>query len=269
MLRFAFWNICKNGLEDKLVSLVNERQIDVLILAESQLDRNVFLNKLNLGTAGFSSPTVNCRKIQLFTRFDASFVEPRLDEARYSFQRIKLPGRQDFLLVMVHLPSKLNYAAKSQHTSCRKLARLIREEEEMVGHRRTVVVGDFNVNPFEDGFVETEGMHAVMSKSVAAKLSRQVEGANYPFFYNPMWRHFGSHTNARPAGTYYLSKAEHLVYFWNMFDQVLVRPELLNGFSDEELQIVTDIGGVALLRRDGTIDTSHSDHLPITFSIQF
>jgi len=98
------------------------------------------------------------------------------------------------------------------------------------------------MNPFEDGIVGTIGLHAVMSQSIAMGNSRTVQGVDYPFFYNPMWGHFGDR-NAGPDGTYYRSSAEHVNYFWNIFDQVLIRPELIDVFAKDELQILDHDGG--------------------------
>ena len=37
-------------------------------------------------------------------------------------------------------------------------------------------------------------------------------------------------TEAEIGGTFYYENAEPVCYFWNMYDQVLLRPELLEGF---------------------------------------
>lgn len=59
-------------------------------------------------------------------------------------------------------------------------------------------------------------------------------------------------------------------YFWNTFDQVLIRPELMNGFEHHNLRIVTKAGGRTLVRPDGRPDaTNFSDHLPIVFELEF
>ena len=55
-----------------------------------------------------------------------------------------------------------------------------------------------------------------------------------------------------------------------MFDQVLIRPELINGFEPAKLRIVTAIGGSPLVEQDGRPDSgNYSDHLPIVFELEF
>ena len=44
------------------------------------------------------------------------------------------------------------------------------------------------------------------------------------FFYNPMWGHFGDALDG-PPGSYYDARSEAVAYFWNVFDQVLIRTQ--------------------------------------------
>jgi hypothetical protein len=134
---------------------------------------------------------------------------------------------------------------------------------------RTLLVGDFNMNPFEPGLVAAAGLNAVMSRQVAARTTRTVQGREYRFFYNPMWGCFGdgrSHT----AGSYFYDSGEHVNYFWNVFDQVLIQPELAIDFSNDQLKILTSSGGRSLVRQDGRPDDENSsDHLPLVFELTF
>ena len=103
------------------------------------------------------------------------------------------------------------------------------------------------MNPFEPGVVAAGGLHAVMSREVASRQSRTVQGRDYRFFYNPMWNHFGD-ANSPTAGSYFYNASEHVSYFWNLFDQVLIRPELAAPFDPDSLSIVTSAGSRSLVR---------------------
>jgi len=68
------------------------------------------------------------------------------------------------------------------------------------------------------------------------------------------------------SGTHYYSPAKPINYHWNLFDQVIMRPGLIDYFDDGYLDIVTEIKGTSLLTEAGLIDARHfSDHLPIKF----
>ena len=52
-----------------------------------------------------------------------------------------------------------------------------------------------------------------------------------------------------------------------MFDQVLVRPDLLSGFDEKKTKIITKTNFCSLLTKTGIPNKSAiSDHLPIFFS---
>ena len=93
------------------------------------------------------------------------------------------------------------------------------------------------MNPFEAGMVGARGgLNAVPSRSIAARKTRTVQAREVPFFYNPMWNYLGD--RAETGGTFYFENAEPVCYFWNMYDQVLLRPELLKGFEPEQVRIL-------------------------------
>jgi hypothetical protein len=123
------------------------------------------------------------------------------------------------------------------------------------------------VNPFEPGVVSAYGLHGVMSRSTAKRQQRVIQGKPYSFFYNPMWSLFGDHAGG-PPGTYYYDSSDFNELFWHMFDQVLIRPDILDRFRNESLQIVTSDGCASLLGDSGRPDGNvGSDHLPLLFSL--
>jgi hypothetical protein len=104
-----------------------------------------------------------------------------------------------------------------------------------------VLVGDLNMDPFEEGVVKANGLHAVMTRRLAGRQTRTVQGRVYPLFYNPMWGLYGD-SSAGPPGTYFYEPSGHVGYFWHLFDQVLLRPDLLRFFRNESLCILTEDG---------------------------
>ena len=113
--------------------------------------------------------------------------------------------------------------------------------------------------------VGAPAFHGMMAKALAERGEREVAGRSYRFFYNPMWGIFGDRT-AGPAGTYYLSSAKPVNYYWNVYDQVLLRPELMD--SLEDLRILVSDGAESLLTNRGLPnDNRGSDHLPLLFRL--
>lgn len=151
---FLFWNVNRKPLAGVVADLADANQVDVIILAECETEPAIMLRALNEGRrGGFHLPPGLSKRVMIFTRFSRDFLIPTFEHDRLSIRRLALPARSELLLVAVHLPSKLHWSNESQAFECTELARLIANEEDRAGHRRTVAVGDFNMNPFEFGFI--------------------------------------------------------------------------------------------------------------------
>ena len=170
------------------------------------------------------------------------------------------------LLAAAHFVSKNNISEGEQAMLAIELAKEILRVEDTVGHERTILVGDLNMNPFEDGVTGANALHAVMTRKLAERGSRVVQGTEYRFFYNPMWGFFGDRT-AGPPGTYYHRAPNVAELFWHMLDQVLLRPALMGLLED--LAILDSIDGERLLTQPGGLPhhTAYSDHLPLAFRL--
>ncbi len=267
MLTFLFWNTNRKPLVDAIAAIAEAESVDILILAECTASPVELLNILNRKEPVFYFAPGESEEIGVFARFPRQYLSPIYESPRLSIRRVTLPAIDDFSLVALHFPSKIFWSAESQAQECTSLSNTIDEVERQVGHRRTIVVGDLNMNPFESGVVGAAGLHAVASRAVAARGTRVVQGRTYPFFYNPMWAHFADDRD-RPSGTYYYDGAEPVNYFWNNFDQVLVRPDLVAAFRSDQLRILDRAGEISLALRDGRPDRKGaSDHFPLLFTL--
>ncbi len=179
--------------------------------------------------------------VKIYSRFLPSFFELVSDVGQISFHNILLPVKKPLLLGAVHFGSKMYLSENDQALRCTILAQQIREAETRVGHSRTLLIGDFNMNPFEVGMVAANGLHAIMDREIAKKESRMIQGNKYEYFYNPLWNYFGDMTPG-PVATYYKDKSTEVNYYWHIFDQVLVRPMLINELSYDTLKIITNVG---------------------------
>ncbi len=266
MPNFLFWNVNRRDIPGFIGNLARQTRTDVLILAECRSQRSQLLEALNEEAPDYHYAWTNCDHLMFFTRFVDCLFLPLFESNRISIRRLTLPPRQPILVVAVHLPSKMGFSADSQILESTHLSRMIDEVETREGHHRTILLGDLNMNPFEPGMVAARGgLHAVMNRHIAARDTRIVQSNKYKFFYNPMWNYLGDR-----CGTFYFENAEPVCYFWNIFDQVLLRPDLLQGFATEQVRILTEVRGVSLLASDGRPDKSMaSDHLPVLLELNF
>lgn len=274
MLTFLFWNLKTKNIR-VLTNLVTHHKVDVLILAECPLLPATILKALNKLKSEYYYTPCECDKIQLYTRFRDEYVKPvkqgteTLKGNDFTFRLLALPGRDELLLTAVHFPSKLRQESIDQTIFTMKFAQVLTQAEEAATHNRTILVGDLNMNPYEDGVVTTTGLHAVPTRRIALKEMRKVKFESNLYFYNPMWSHFGENKEGH-AGTYYYSAPKTRADFWNIYDQVLVRPALLPFFRDEDVKILWQdvLGEVSLIGPNGQPNASDiSDHLPLLFQL--
>ncbi len=268
MPRILFWNTYRKGLEQEVASLCHQYDAEIVILAESAMNSVTFLSIVNTGALRiFTEPPNPSTRLRLFTSLSTASIRLVADIGGIAVRGIAPPVGQDFTLIAVHLPSKTAYKETDLAFHATRLNETIRNAEAKVGHKRTVIVGDFNMNPFEIGLVSSDGLHAVMDRRIARQNSRIVAGRQCDFFYNPMWSRMGPNIQG-PPGTYYYRDSTHVAYFWNTFDQVLIRPSLLDFLPDQTICVVSEIAGVPLLTPTGVPNKGlFSDHLPIVFDL--
>jgi exonuclease III len=268
-LNFLFWNLNKKLLVEQIYNLSVCHKIDIFLFAECVIQPEIILLELNkIKTKYHYSQRVGCDKIEIFTKFHSRYILPIKETSRMTIRRLTLPKLEEIIIVALHFPSKSYWSDEGLAIECTKISSIIREVEEDEGHSRTIVVGDLNMDPFEKGIVAASGFHGTMSRDIAAKGYRTLDGVKHQFFYNPMWNFLGD--NNETPGSYYYNNSEQINYYWGLFDQVLVRPQLLQNFNTNDIKVLASDGNQSLLNSNNIPNKNiYSDHLPILFSLEF
>lgn len=262
-LTFMFWNTRGREPVEQVVALVKERAVDVVILAEWPSSAVRLLDGLNAGgLARYFLPFNLSERLTFIVASPPGNFSSVHDDAFVAVRHFKPPIGLDIIVVALHLSSKQFLTSEEQAHLSTRTARLIDRVEQEIGHRRTIVIGDFNMNPFEAGLTSSEGFHAVMARAIAKKRDRTVLGEKRRFFYNPMWSLLGD-GSLGPPGSYYYASSSPVAYFWNIFDQVLLRPELALAYNPGDVTIVDASISQNLLSTSGIPDRRLSDHLPV------
>ncbi len=267
MLTFLFWNLNRKPLVENIVRLVALHSIDVVIVAESQLASGDFLQALASVGRFHDHSNLDCPRIQVFANFPSENTKSLHANDRCSVFSWNFRGKE-IIFATAHLPSLLGYTEKHLNSNAELFAEEIRKIELEQGHFRTIVIGDLNLNPFSSGIVSAKGLHGVSTRQRAEQQQRTIQGRLWPFLYNPMWRFFGD-GSLGPPGTFHRTDNEFECYFWHIFDQVLIRPDLLSVWKDDSLQILTGDGVVDFWKEDqrSVGGPNGSDHLPILFQL--
>jgi hypothetical protein len=195
-------------------------------------------------------------------------IVPPVANDRVDFWDVKLSKKNELLLVLVHGLDIVNNSEEARSLFFDRLRNDITEiEEKHVGHKQTVVLGDFNANPFDAIVGGIRGLHAIRVKEVGGKRKRAVMRQDYEFFCNPMWSCYKGWERS-PPGTHYFNGSDVHEVFWHMLDQVVLRPQALHMFSEKNLRVLTEAGNISLLTNRGLPDkVNFSDHLPVLFKL--
>lgn len=121
MPRFLFWNLNNKHLQHLVEQIARTNDVDVLVLAECETPIGVMLTALNSKAPDFQFAPGRCERIRVFTRFHSGFLAPLLESERYSIRRLRLPLRDELLIAMVHLPSRMHSSAAVNAASARYL----------------------------------------------------------------------------------------------------------------------------------------------------
>ncbi len=279
MASFLFWNLFGRQETNRavraarilagLTRVAAARHLDVLMFAECTLDPVDVTRALNAAGVGtYHLPPSRSERIRIFTRLhEGSFIDAFNNPVggRLTIRRVQVGPPPGILLAVLHLQDRMSWSRDAQSMEAVNLAQDIARTEDEVGHRRTVLVGDLNMNPFEPGVVGAQALNAVMAKNLVRPVERIVAGRGYRCFYNPMWGCFGDRSDG-PPGTFFLSGSDPASHFWNVYDQVLLRPDLMHSLTD--LEILDSDGSEPLVNRSRRPARSNcSDHLPLFFRL--
>lgn len=271
-LRVLFWNINRNNLYDEVKILVQLHNINLLVLIECGEHEDSILRNLQSYNSDFRSiHSIIFNKAKIFTCLNHLEIIETYGHGRYGLYDLKIENFANLLMGIVHFPSKVNWGNSDDHTGlCTSLREDVELKEIEVEHQRTFILGDFNMNPFEIGLVSANGLNNTNSKEIAYLGKRDVLGKPFKFFYNPMWNFFGEFSKGDVCGSHYFDTYKYINLHWNIYDQVLLRPELLDDFHEVHLEILSEINGRSLLKSVNSttrINKKISDHLPIKFNL--
>lgn len=258
IMKILFWNTYKNtSINQVIYEIAKEKDIDIIFLAEYQDNIQNLINALDMQPY----VTLGCDRIKVIGR--KKNVEPGTQGMRYSIQIIE----NKYILCAVHLPSQMNNGNQGRRNIViQTILKDIQDIEKRIGSKRSIILGDFNEDPYEDGCLSATNFHGLPCLNDALKNYRTIEGKKFEMFYNPMWNLLGDFNS--PPGTYYYVGSDPKCSYWHIFDQVMIRACLKDEFVKNSLEIVAKVRGKTLLNEKGQPDKEYSDHLPIIFEIQ-
>lgn len=252
----------KKDLSSYICSIAASTNADVVILLESPVSPQVILQALRQNVSqDFYYP----RASEFDLRFHCFCRDPKLDlsEAhsakRFNVRKLQI-GAHATLLALVHGPDVRNYDYARRQEFIYNMVTQLSYVKKNNNIDKLILLGDFNLNPFDEGMNLATGLNAMMTKACVKPRQRTYLEEKYDFYYNPMWGLFGD-TIEGPSGTIY-DTSNQGPYGWSMFDQVILHHSVVEHFH--AVKILTEAGATSLMNRMGRPDSTNvSDHFPI------
>lgn len=264
MPRIIFWNVNNKDLTDLVCLISASTDADAVVLNENVSSSAKTLQRLKMEVSEefYCPPAISKERFHCFCKSRALDLSEVHAGQRTSVRNFQV-GRHRLLLALVHGVDVRNYDPEARQSYAQLLAEEMRFVQSQQGTNRLVMLGDFNMNPYDRGMNLAAGLNAMMTKTCVERGQRQYVGRSYDFYYNPMWSLFGDNTDG-PAGTVY-DTSNQGPYGWSMFDQVIVNHSAVALYRD--VKIMTEAGSTSLMNSKGRPDASHaSDHFPILVS---
>lgn len=268
-MKYLLWNIYGKNLIGPLIQVIIENEIDVVALIETKkIELDTVINQLNLKGCRWKKlefcPNADIRLIVK----DEINVSIHCEEKHYNTYKIK-QNEELLLLTVVHLSSAMYKSEEARSSRAEDVSNVIRKiEEELFGENeyKSIVIGDFNLQPYSRGIIGAYGFNATMSIIKAKKVSWTVDGEKKLFYFNPTWKIMGDNKNVQ--GSYYNnSDQDDKAIFWYSFDEVLIRPSLIDRFIWNNFVIIEETKDHKFIRNEIIDKNNYSDHLPVKFEI--
>lgn len=264
MPRIIFWNVNKKNLTGFVCSMTASTNADVVVLIENNVSSEETLQALQTKVSeDFYSPDAKSdQRFHCFCRNRELNLSETHSEFRISVREFHI-GQHRTLLSLVHGIDIRNHDPQTRQSFAQELATQMRFVQKEKGINKLILLGDFNMNPFDSGMNLASGLNAMMTKVCVGPGRRTFLNKHYDFYYNPMWSLFGDNTDG-PAGTIYNTSSQG-PYGWSMLDQVIIHHSVVGLFHS--VKILTEAGTESLMNRKGRPDTNDvSDHFPILVS---
>jgi hypothetical protein len=184
-------------------------------------------------------------------------------------------GYERYNLIGVHLASPVgNWNKQTKiHNETYEFSRALFAWESNSNCSGTIVIGDFNQDPYSDPMVNTLGLNAVMCAEIAIGRVREAGRAEgrqkIPYLYNPTWEFLGTRRTGKCPGSYFNHGDTTDSAYWHALDQILIRPQVIKHLIPGTCMYASDLRGKMIVGKDGAPSKkTFSDHLPLVSSFE-
>lgn len=260
-MNILFWNLYNKQNSKSIKDLLQYRDVDIAIFCEYE-KTNFSSITTNNETYELEEKKGGNHKIQAIYKKRFNLLLTR-EQSRYTIYVFD-NGVEIVVIAGLHLKSNVNGNASYAHmATLRDLNLDIENAEKEYKTDKTILIGDFNANPFSPELTLPEGLDAVLFKDViSAKEVHKHDNKNYRRFYNPTLTMLSEEDKA--YGSHYYSSGGDYLY-WYTYDQVIVRKSLMDRINI--IEFCKRVGDRSFVSKKGLPNKNMSDHLPLLVEV--
>ena len=284
MTTILSWNTGKKKtdlIRRVIDELVVEHSLDILVLQECL---GKYINTILDGRydeVPYLGGGID-RRVRIFlkkTKFKYYSIKPEFNNKLIFVHLENIDTKSQFNIAGVHLYSKWGNTERQQlWKNLPFIQKIDFLETTASSNTNTIVIGDFNYNPYETHFSDPNVFNAIDNRYLISNFeSNPVGSRNHTYWYNPMWNLLGDYDYKRrmrkkATGSYFLY-AESETPYWHLLDSVLLRPSIMDLMDYENTEVITETKSIEFIKPLITrTDESYilddlSDHLPVKFTI--
>ncbi len=258
-MNILFWNLKGNNIAEYILDCLAENDIDIAVFSEhSGVNFSLIASKINYN---YIEGLGGCEKIVMLAK-ESIDVEIKQEQTRYALYHIICNSVQ-YIIAGVHLQDRFTTDTATRIACIGRLINDLSNVERRCKCKNTIIIGDFNANPYDDELLQMNAFNAVLFKDVIQKSeTRKVGDEIYRRFYNPILNFISEDT--KTYGSFYYTGGSSAPV-WNCLDQVLLSKALVDEIA--ALKYLKSINGKSLMT---TVKPKEniSDHLPLLVEIR-
>ncbi len=257
-MKFIYWNSKKHNDISTILEILIQESPDILFLAEtdeSLVTSHISDLKLN-NYEHFENP--GCTRIVIIKKISLKLSLSRQD-TYYSALKDHL---NDVTIISVHLPSQMFQHIDALKSFIRDFRNEIDNEFGDSLDKNILLIGDFNINPYEKPMIDFDGFSASNSKNLRKEVVHLK--AKKSLYYNPTWtlytkNHFpGTKYYRRPSGSAFDILEHHFL------DQVIMSYSMSKKIAYESIDVLEKTKTKIFFNTTSN-EVILSDHLPLIY----
>lgn len=257
-MKLIFWNTKKHTDFSTMLEILSQERPDILFLAETA-ESLIVSNSTLLNTNGyeyFENP--GCDRILIVKQTD---LKLSLGKQSTYYSAI-VNHTENVKVISVHLPSQMYQSMDSLKSHFRDFRSEIDIEFGSALTENIIVIGDFNVNPFEKPMIDFDGFAA--SNSIKLKKEAVNLKVRKALYYNPTWTLYQN--NNFPGTKYFKrpSTSSFDVLEHHFLDQVVLSYHMSQRITFEKIGLIHKTSNYIIFDvAKNSIQLS--DHLPLIY----